>query len=87
MHALHVIAQVPVPWESITRNASLAAFKCTEEWFLAVAVHCMGFALMTEQAGCRRESSILTGVDFATIGFQVGIYELTVSRVSDGSSQ
>ena len=73
MHALHVVSQVPMAWEAISGNAAVAAFICTEVGFVAVAVHSVGFTLMTEEAGRGREPGVLTCYNLAPVGLQMGV--------------
>jgi len=46
MGTFHVITEVPVPREAITRDSAFTAVKSAKERFLAVTVHKVFFALV-----------------------------------------
>jgi hypothetical protein len=48
--SLHVVSEIPVAWETISRNSSLTTLIGAEVWFVAVSVHGMSFTLVAEQA-------------------------------------
>lgn len=55
--------------KAVALNAALAAFIGTQEWFVAVAVHGVGFALVTEETGGAGELEVFAAGDFAFVGF------------------
>jgi hypothetical protein len=79
MDALHIINKVPLPRKSITRDASLTIFKSAKEGFLPVLVHSMGLTFMANEAGSRRETCVLTGMDFARVWLEMRIDKFTTS--------
>jgi len=75
MDTLHVIAEVPVPGEAITRDSTFTTIKSAKKRFLPVSVHGMGLMSMAKERGSRRETCVLTGMDLATIWLEVRIDE------------
>lgn len=62
-------------WEAISNNAAITAFIRTLVWFVAMAVHSVGFALMTEEAGRGRETRVFTSNNLAPVRPQMRIDE------------
>lgn len=46
----HVVAEVPVAWEAISRYGSITALQLAGKGSLSMAMHGVGFTLMTEKA-------------------------------------
>lgn len=65
-------------WEAIAGNSSLAGIIGTEEGFVAMSMHGVGFTLMAEETGRRREMEVLTGDYLAAIWFEMGVHEFIV---------
>jgi len=87
VNSLHMIPEIPVAWEAISRNSSLTTFIGAEERFVAVSMHSMSFALMAEQASRGRKAEFLAGVDLTFVWLQVRIHEFASTHqvVSVGS--
>ena len=67
MDALHVVPEVPVAREAISRNTSLAVVIRTKKWLVAVSMHSVGFAFMAKETSRRRETKFFAIWDLATI--------------------
>ena len=50
MDALHVITEIPVAWEAISHDVSLATEIGAEEGLVAVSMHGVGLTLMSKKA-------------------------------------
>jgi hypothetical protein len=91
VNSLHMIPEIPVAWEAISGNSSLTAFIGAEEWFVAVSMHSMSFALMAEKASRGRKAEFLAGVNLTFVWLQVGIHEFAsthwVVSVANGGKQ
>ena len=92
MDTLHVVPEIPMAWEAISWNSTIATFVSAEEGLVAVAVHCMSLTLMAKEASCRRELEILAGWDLALIWLEMGIHkfagtELVSSEMMTGGKQ
>jgi hypothetical protein len=48
VHASHVVTEVPMAWEAISRGAALAALICAQVRLVSMSMHGMGLTLMTE---------------------------------------
>lgn len=81
VNTLHVVAQVPLARESVSRNSTLTALVNTKERLVAVAMESVGLALMAEEASSRREAGALARLGLAAVGLQVGVNEFA-GRVS-----
>jgi hypothetical protein len=86
-----MVPEIPMAWEAISGNSAFTAFICTEVRFVAMSMHSVGFTLMTKEAGRGREPGVLTSVDFAPVGLQMGIHEFAgkhdvVSRERGGGN-
>lgn len=79
MDTLHVVKQIVSPWESIAGNAALAAGVVAQMWTVTMAMHSVGFPLVAEQAGSRRELLFGTCLDLAPEWLQVGINVLAAA--------
>ena len=75
VNSLHMIPEIPVAWEAISRNSSLTTFIGAEERFVAVSMHSMSFALMAEKASRGRKAEFLAGVDLTFVWLQVRIHK------------
>jgi hypothetical protein len=83
VNSTHVVAQIPVTRETMAWHTTLTSSEGAEEWLLAVTVHGMSFALMTEETGCRRELCILAGFVFAAVRLQVRVDEFAKDLISE----
>jgi hypothetical protein len=77
VHSPHVVTEVPMTGEAVSRGGTLAALICTQVWFVAVPMHSVSFTLVAKEAGRGRETGILAGNDLAPVGFQVRIHKFT----------
>lgn len=75
--ALHVVTKIPVAWEAISGNSSLAAIIGAKEGLVAVAMETVGLTLMAEKTRSGGELEILAGGDLALVWLQVRIHEFT----------
>jgi hypothetical protein len=86
-----MIPEIPVAWEAISGKSSLTAFIGTEEWFVAVSMHSMSFALMAEKGSRGRKAEFLAGVNLTFVWLQVGIHEFAsthrVVSIKSGGKQ
>lgn len=73
VNAPHMVLQVPLARESISGNGTVTSVICAKVRLVAVTMHRMGFPLMSEEASSRRESSILAGLNLASVRFQVRV--------------
>ena len=71
----HVVSQVPLARESMSRKRALTSLIGAQVRLLPMAVHGVGLALMAEQAGSRREPGVLAALNLAAVWLQVGIHE------------
>lgn len=71
MNTLHVVTQVPLAGESISRNGALTALINTEERLVAMTMKSVGLTFMAEEASSRRESGALARLSLAAVGLQV----------------
>lgn len=78
VHAAHVIPEVPLAGEAVARLGALASLIGAQVRLLAMAVHGMCLALMTEQAGSRGKAGVLASLNLAAVGLQVRVDELAV---------
>lgn len=78
MDTLHVITEVPVPGEAITRDSTFTTIKFAKIRFFPVSVHGMGLTFVAKETGSRRETCVLTGMDLATVWLEVRIDEFVV---------
>ena len=75
MHTLHVVTEIPVAWEAISGNTTVASFVCAEEGLFTVSMHGVGLTLMSEETGRGWEVEILAGRDLTSVRLQVGVHE------------
>lgn len=73
VHSPHVVTEVPVARKAIPRGAALTALIRAQVWFVAMSMHSVGFTLMPKEAGCGRETRVLTFL--APVGFQMRVHE------------
>lgn len=73
VHPLHVVPEIPMAWEAISGDTALTMFIGTKIGFVAVAMHSVGFTLMTEKAGRGRETGVLTSNNLALVWLQMGV--------------
>ena len=78
VHTVHVVKKIPMAWEAISGNATVAAFVGTE--VRLVSMHAVGFALMAKETCSRRKLEILALQDFAPVWFYMGIYKFTTTE-------
>jgi hypothetical protein len=45
---LHMVSEIPVAWETISSDASLAVFIGTKEGFVAASMHSVGLTFMAK---------------------------------------
>jgi hypothetical protein len=81
VNTLHVVAQVPLARESVSRNSTLTALINTKERLIAMAVESVGLTLMAEEASSRREAGALARLSLAAVGLQVRVNKFA-GRVS-----
>jgi hypothetical protein len=70
-----VVSEVPLPGESTSGVGALASFIGAEERLVAVTMHGVGLTLMAKKAGRGRKPGILTRLNFASVGLQMGIHK------------
>ena len=46
VHTFHVVTEIPVAWEAISGNTTVASFVCAEEGFFTMSMHGVGLTLM-----------------------------------------
>jgi hypothetical protein len=73
VHSPHVVTEVPVARKAIPWGAALTALIRAQVWFVAMSMHSVGFTLMPKEAGCGRETGVLTFL--APVGFQMRVHE------------
>ena len=74
----HVVPEVPLSGEAVSRLGALASFIGAEVWFLTVTVHGVGLTLMAEQAGGGGKTGILASLNLAPVGLQMRIHKFAV---------
>jgi hypothetical protein len=79
MNTFHVITQVPLARESISRNGTLTALINTKERLVAMTVESVGLTFMAEEASSRREAGALARLSLAAVGLQVRVHEFASS--------
>lgn len=52
MHTLHVVEEIVATGEAVSLDGTVTVTEVAEVRSCAVAVHAVGLALVTEQAGC-----------------------------------
>jgi len=79
VNTLHVVTQVPLARESISRNGALTALINTKERLVAMTMESVGLTFMAEEASCRREAGALARLSLAAVGLQVRVHEFASS--------
>ena len=85
--ALHVVLEVPLSRESISRQAALATVILAKERLLAVAMESVGLTLMSKKAGSGRETSSLASVGLASIWLEVRVDKFAILMLGGGTGQ
>jgi hypothetical protein len=80
MYTSHVVTEVPVAWKAIAWCGPLTTIVSARIGFIAVAVHGVSLALMTQKTCCGGEAGVLAGVYLATVGLQVGVDKFARKR-------
>jgi hypothetical protein len=70
-----VVSEVPLTGESTSGVGALASFISAEERLVTVTMHGVGLALMAKKACRGGKPCVLTRLDLAAIGLQMGIHE------------
>lgn len=78
VNTLHVVTQVPLARESISRNGALTALINTEERLVAMTMESVGLTFMAEEASSRREAGALARLSLAAVGLQVGVHKFVI---------
>jgi hypothetical protein len=72
-----VVTKIPVAGKAISKDTSLTAIIGAEEGLVAVSMHGVGLALMSEETGRGREMEVLTGKDLAAVWLEMRVHEFT----------
>lgn len=78
--ALHVVEQIISAWEATARDAAFTAFVPAQVGTIAMAVHAVGLALVTEEASSGRELLLRAYLQFTAEGLDVRVDEFAVGR-------
>lgn len=78
VYAPHVVPQVPLAGEAMSRKRAFTSLISAEIGLLSMSVHGVGLTLMTKKASGRRETSVLAPFNLAAVGLEVRINELAV---------
>lgn len=79
VHTLHVVLEVPLAGEAVSRNTALATFILAQEGLVTMAMETMSLTLVAKQASGGREPGTLAGLGLAAVGLQVGVHEFADS--------
>lgn len=50
MYPLHMVKEIPAPWEAISGNGAVAILERTEMRLLAMSVHAVSFPFVSQKA-------------------------------------
>jgi len=75
MHASQVVSEIPLAGKSIPGDGTLATLVGAEVRLVAMAVHPVSLALMSEEAGGGRELGVLARIVLAAKRLQVRVDE------------
>lgn len=78
VHALHVVEEIVTARETLTRGRPFTVRKVAQVGARIVAVHAMGFSLVTKQACNRGEGGVFTLRNFASEWLQVRVDILAI---------
>lgn len=73
MYSLHVVKQVPPAWEAISKDGAVTIRERTQMWLFAMAMHTVGFSLMSQKTRSGRKLQFSTGRDLAPVWLQMRI--------------
>jgi hypothetical protein len=79
VNTLHVVTQVPLAGESISRNGSLTTLINTKERLVAMTMESVGLTFVAEEASSRGEAGALARLSLAAVGLQVRVHEFAGS--------
>lgn len=75
--AVHVVMQIPLAGESISRLGPITTSICARVGLGTVTMHAVGLPFMTEQASGRGEFQFPANIQLASVWLQVGVHEFT----------
>ena len=78
VHSPHVVEKVPAARESIIFLGTITVLEEAQMRLRSMAMHSVGFPLMTEEASGRRKLNLGASIRFAAIRFEMGIQVFTV---------
>lgn len=76
----HVVLEVPLARESVSWKGAIASVVGAQVGLVSMAVHGVGFALMSEEARGRREAGVFARLHLASVGLQVRVDEFAGDR-------
>lgn len=77
MHSPHMILEVPLSRESVSKYSTVASFVCTKIGLITMTMHGVRFALVAEQTGSGRKLRIFTRLNLTTIGLKMRVDKFT----------